>query len=363
MADENQDESQKTEEPTQKKLDDAHEKGQIIFSKEVTNFAVFTAISMCIIFLFPSLSVKALSISKYIEHSHHIILDGYKLKQMMQEAFKDLFAIILIPALAIVSFSILSSLMQTGGLLISTDPITPKLSKISPLAGLKRMFSLRSVSELVKGIIKMIIVGGCMYVVVKPELSSLKMIHQVSTKSLINMMYILITRMLYAVCIIMFFIAILDYMYQKYEFMKNMKMSKQDIKDEYKQTEGNPEIKAKIRSLRMNKIKSNIAQAVPTADVVITNPTHYGIAIKYDENTMNAPVVVAKGVDNLVPIIKQIAKDHQVPIVENPPLARSLYDNVEVNEEIPEQHYRAVAEVISYVFNLKNGKKNKKAKI
>jgi flagellar biosynthetic protein FlhB len=224
------------------------------------------------------------------------------------------------------------------------------------MKGLKRMFSMRSFVEFFKGIIKITIVGMICYSEIKGEIQDIPKSISMDMYELLSYLAGLCLKILVGACVALFFISILDYMYQKYEFMKSMKMTKQEIKDEYKQQEGDPHIKGKLKQIRMEKARKRMMAAVPTADVVITNPIHYAVALKYDQANGKAPVVVAKGVDKVAEKIKEIANENKVAIVRNPTLSRQLYADCELEQEVPFQHYQAVAEVISYVYKLK-GKK------
>ena len=248
--------------------------------------------------------------------------------------------------------SIAANYMQHGHVL-TVESMKPKLNRISPLAGFKRIFSLRSVMEFLKGVFKITIVAIGIWFAVRGDLDILKTLPSHSIESLLAFLAAAVTKVMIAVAICMFFIAVLDYLYQRYEFMKNMKMSMQEIKDEYKQQEGDPHVKQKLRQIRAERAKNRMMQAVPESDVVITNPTHFAVALKYDNNEMQAPVVVAKGADLIAKKIRELAEEADVPLVRNPPLARALFENVDLDQEVPIEHYKAVAEVISYVYKLK----------
>ena len=212
--------------------------------------------------------------------------------------------------------------------------------------------------EFLKGLVKIGIVSWVVVIAVSPQLPNVYQSHMLDTLGILALLSQILTRMLIGVCIALFFIAVLDYLYQRLMFYKQLRMTRHEVKEEMKQTEGNPEIKAKLRSIRMNRARKRMMAAVPQADVVITNPTHFSIALRYDPATMQAPIVVAKGIDEIALIIREVAKEHDIPLFENPPLARALFDSAEIDKEIPVAHYQAVAEVISYVFNLKKKKFN-----
>jgi flagellar biosynthetic protein FlhB len=213
---------------------------------------------------------------------------------------------------------------------------------------------MQSVVEFVKGIFKLIIVSLVAYNSIKSELPQLKLSHDLSIAAVLSLTLKLSVKMMIGICISMAIIAALDYLYQRHEFFKALRMSKHELKEEYRETEGSPEIKGKLKSMRMERAKQRMMAAVPKADVIITNPTHFSVALKYDMKKMRAPVVVAKGIDEIALRIREVAKKHDIPLYENAPLARTLYANVELDKEIPVEHYKAVAEIISYVYKLKN---------
>lgn len=351
---EDQDDSQKTEEPSQRRLEEALKKGQVIYSKEITNFLVLLVLTFSIIWSLPSLSHHTtLSLRYFIEHAGSIPTDEVSLGRLLLRWISTIGLLALIPMSAVTVIAIISGFLQQGGIHTSSEPLKPKLEKISPIKGFSRLFSMRSLVETAKNLIKLIFVGGAGFIAVYPELKHLLMMHDLASNMIIASGLHLIIRMLIALCVAMAALSILDFLYQRFEYYKGLRMSKQELKDEFKETEGNPEIKAKLRSLRIQRAKRRMMAAVPTADVVITNPTHFAIALSYQASTMTAPKVVAKGQDFLAHTLRQIAEKYRVPIIENPPLARALYDAVEVDEEIPATFYKAVAEIISYVYRLK----------
>jgi len=358
MADD-QDDSQKTEDPTQKRLDDAVKDGKVPFSREVTSFLMLAAFSFTLIALMPFMMRKtADNLTKFIANPHLFIIDGNSLIALFKDVLIDFFGVMVTPVLIIVTVIILSAILQHG-FIISTKSLEPKLERISPLAGLKRLFSMRTIVEFVKGILKISIVGVVAVITVYPEIPELSKLTAGGTIAMLILLALLAKKMLIGVCSVIFLIASVDFLYQKFEYIKSMKMSKHDIKQEFKQTEGSPEVKAKLRELRAERAGKRMMSDVPTADAIITNPTHYAVALKYESAKTEAPVVVAKGKDLVALRIKEVGKEHKIPIIENPPLARALYSSVEIGNEIPAEHYNAVAEVIRYVYKLK-GKKAKK---
>jgi flagellar biosynthetic protein FlhB len=259
---------------------------------------------------------------------------------------------LLAPIVILMVAAVGSSLLQHG-VVFSAEALMPKLEKISPLAGAKRIFSMRSVIEFVKGLAKVAVVGAVGTALVAPELAGLDRIVSADVVTAMDETYGLTVRLLIGVVAVITGIAILDYLFQRFKFLKEMRMSRQELKEEFKQTEGDPHIKGRLKQIRQERARRRMMSRVPEAAVVITNPTHYAIALKYELHKMTAPLVIAKGADSLALRIREVAKANDIPVVENKPLAQALYATVEIDEEIPQEHYKAVAEVISYVFRLK----------
>jgi flagellar biosynthetic protein FlhB len=236
----------------------------------------------------------------------------------------------------------------------SSESLKPKFNKVSPGAGLKRIFGKQAIANFFKGLFKLTALGAVMTAVLWPERHRLESFMMFDPSAILGVTTSLTLQLMGAVAAMLAAVAIADYFFQYRQWFQRQKMSLQEIKDEFKQSEGDPHIKGKIRQLRQQRMKKRMMAAVPNASVVITNPTHYSVALSYDRG-MAAPMCVAKGVDNVAFKIREIAKKHDIPIVENVPLARALYATVDVDEEIPVEHYHAVAEVIGYVMRLKNG--------
>jgi flagellar biosynthetic protein FlhB len=350
------DESQKTEEPTARRLEEARKRGQIVYSKEVSNWAVLFAATILIAAAGPGIMSELKDVLQvFLSQPHAMSTDGASLTRIVASLMLDVGAILFVPIALLIAAGILSGFVQTGPL-FTFETIKPDLSKISPLKGFERLFSKRSIVEFVKGIAKLVIVSIAGVIALRPYFDNVEQyIMQEMPAALFDMRSLFI-RLMIAVLSVLSVIAILDYLYQRFEFMQKMRMSKQEMKEEFKQTEGDPIVKAKLRQIREAKARQRMMQAIPTADVVITNPTHYAVALKYDAKEMNAPILVAKGADLIAENIKKIAKENKVPLIENAPLARALFDSMELEQVIPAEHFKAVAEVISYVFKLK-GKK------
>jgi flagellar biosynthetic protein FlhB len=244
--------------------------------------------------------------------------------------------------------ALFSNIVQFG-LIFAPEKIKPDIKKVSLISGVKRMFGPRALMEFLKGILKLLAVGIVAFSMALPMLQDLTLIPYYDLAQVMDRINIIAILLAIGTVGVMTVIAALDFAYQKHAFKKKMMMSKQEVKDEHKQSEGDPQIKARIRKVRMERAQQRMMAAVPEADVVITNPTHYSIALEYKMDDMTAPKLVAKGIDHLAMRIREVAKAHDVPIVENPPLARALYAGVELGEEIPPEHFKAVAEVIGFV--------------
>ena len=352
MAD-GDDDSQKTEEPTQKRLDDARQEGQVPHSRELSHWFMMLGILFITMSLAAnSLSALTSSLGTYIEKISEIPADEDGLRGSLVALLLVGGKALLLPVLLMLVLAPAGGLLQTG-FLISARSLKPSFSKISPMAGFKRQFSVRTLVEFSKNLAKLLIVGCVAAMILKPMLIGITHFTGMAIGQVVTETRQMAVRLLIGVLAVMSLIAGFDVVYQRLSFLKSMRMSKHDIKEEFKQSEGNPVIKQRVRQLRMNRVRRRMMAEVPKADVIITNPTHYALAMKYDTTKMAAPFVVAKGQDNIALKIREVAKEHDIPIVENPPLARALYATVEIDQEITAEHYRAVAEVISYVFKLK----------
>ncbi len=350
---EDQDDSQKTEDPTRKRLDEAHERGQSVNSRETNHFTILLAFTFILSWLGPHLLTRTqASLSKFIERPESISVNRSDIGGLFIDIIQNAASILFIPFVLFICAVFASTFLQNN-FVFSVEPIIPKFEKISPMKGLSRLFSMRSLVEFLKGLAKLIVTGFVAWHAVQPYFSHVEKLPQSTLMGMLGFLSMTTQRMLVGICIVMFFLALMDYIYQYFQFMKNLRMTKQEIKDEYKQQEGDPHIKQRLRQIRMERARKRMMAAVPTADVIVTNPTHYSIALKYDADSMRAPRVVAKGMDNIALRIREVAREHDIPLVENPPLAQALYATVEIDQEIPNEHYKAVAEVITYVYRLK----------
>lgn len=351
-----QDQESKTEEPTSKRLQEAREKGQVAQSREVGNAAILLAGTIALVAMGADSAGKLYgAMRSFVERPHSFQLDA-DAATILFWAISAEIAWALLPILALLlAVGVASSFVQHG-FVFSGEALKPKWSKLSPLAGLKRMFSTRGLVELVKNLFKLAIVGTAATLAVMPWMTGVEQWIGLGIDEVLSGTVALVFRMLAGVVAAMILIAILDYGYQWWDHHRQMRMTKQEVREEGKQQEGDPHIKSKIRALRVERARRRMMQQVPEADVVVTNPTHYSVALKYDPERMAAPRLVAKGVDQVALRIREVAREHDVTIMENPPLARALYAGVELDHEIPEEHYRAVAQIIGYVMKLKGRK-------
>ena len=349
---ENENGAERTEDPTQKKLDDALERGDVVKSQEVNTWFIIAGATL-ILLSFSSQMSGGLqtSLRGLIANSYDIPVDGRGLMHMMSQLGIEVFAAIAIPFLLLTLAAIAGNMVQHR-LVWSMESLTPKLSKISPGAGFKRLFSKQALANFAKGLIKLGLLGAVMSALLWPERLRLETLVTIDPAAILPLTKTLALGVLGTVVAILAIIAAADYLFQYREWYERQKMSLQEIKEEYKSSEGDPMIKGRIRQLRQARMKKRMMADVPKASVIITNPTHYAIALQY-ERGMNAPLCVAKGVDAVALKIREIAAKHNIPIVENPPLARALHATVEIDREIPAEHYKAVAEIIGYVMKLR----------
>ncbi len=355
MADEPE-ESEKTEEPTQKKLDDAKKKGNIPKSQEVTSWFMILAATLFIM-IFSADMARSLAglLSGFLGNMQDIPMDGRGLLEKLSSLILAVVAIVAMPFLFFWFAGVAGNLVQFPPF-ITTEPIKPKFSKISPMAGFKRLFSATSLVNFLKSLLKLILVGVIIAAIMLPKRDILAGAIQLDPAELPALLRDLSLQVLGGVLSVLTLIAGADYTWQRHSWHKKLKMTLKEVRDEYKMQEGDPHIQAKIKQIRLEKSQQRMMTNVPGATVVITNPTHFAIALKYEQG-MPAPICVAKGQDNIALKIKEIAKESDVPIVENKPLARALYATTEIDDEIPLEHFRAVAEVIGYVLRLRGKKR------
>jgi len=354
MADETE-QNDKTEDPTPRKLEESKKKGQVATSREVNHWFLVLAGTIATLMFAPQ-AMRDLrdALGVYIVHAGTLATDANGLNELLATTLGDV-AVAIMPVLMLLVVAALAAGLIQNGLIISVEPIIPKLEKLSLMKGLKRLFSLRALVEFAKGLLKIAIVGTVIILVLVPKFDEIAIsIYLPVTESLV-LLGDLAVRMMISVVAVMTVITVVDVLYQRFEHMKSQRMSRQEVKEEMKQTEGDPHVKGRLRQLRAERSRQRMMAKVPEADVVITNPTHFAVALKWDDATMTAPTLLAKGVDAVAGRIRRVAEENDIPVVENPPLARALHAGVELDEEVPPEQYRAVAEVISYVFGLKNG--------
>jgi len=352
VSDDAPDQESKTEDPSLKRLEDARKKGDVVKSQEVTTWFMLLGASAIVAMMAPGMaSGLAQTFRTLIANADQYEVGGPALGSFLWGLWSTLIIGALVPLVVLTLCAVVANLLQHRPLL-STEPITPKLSKISPLAGAKRLFSSEALVNFGKGLAKLGIVGAVIFFAVWPERDRLDTMMTADPLVILEIVQSLGIKVLISSLLAVTVIAGADYAYQRNKWWKRQKMTLQEVKDEFKQMEGDPKIKGRIRQLRMEKSRQRMMAAVPDATVVVMNPTHYAVALKYDR-TMPAPLCVAKGVDAVALRIRATAEDARVPVIENPPLARALYASVEIDETIPAEHFKAVAQVIGYVMRLK----------
>jgi flagellar biosynthetic protein FlhB len=351
MAEE--DDAERSEDPTQKRLDDAHDRGDVAKSQEVNTWFMIAGATLVFSTFSGSIGGIQTPLRNLIANSWMIRVDGPNLLIMAHHLEYALIAALGVPLSMLVLAAIAGNMMQHR-LVWSGEQLKPKLSKISPLAGVKRIFGKQALANFAKGLFKLAALGGVMTAILRPERHRLESMLRYDPAAIFGLVTSLSLHLMGAVVAMLAVVAIADYFFQYRQWYNRQKMSLREMKEEFKQSEGDPQVKGRIRQLRQARMRKRMMAAVPKASVIITNPTHFSVALSY-ERGMPAPVCVAKGVDNIALKIREIAGKHDIPVVENVPLARALYATVEIDEEIPVEHYHAVAEVIGYVMGLKRG--------
>jgi flagellar biosynthetic protein FlhB len=359
MADDS-DTSDKTEDPTQKRLDDAHERGDVAKSQEINTWFIIAGGTLVLSTFSGTVGGGILMpLRNLIAKSWMLHTDGASLLLLAQSLGYVLMAALGVPFLMLALAAIAGNMMQHR-LVWSAESLKPKFSKISPGAGAKRIFGKQAAANFAKGLFKVIALGAVMTAILWPERLRLEAFVHLDPAALLGATTSMTVHLMGAVVAMLAVVAIADYLFQYRTWFERQKMSLQEMKEEFKQSEGDPHIKGKLRQLRQARMKKRMMAAVPKASVIITNPTHYAVALSY-ERGMSAPVCVAKGIDNIALKIREIAGKYDIPIVENVPLARALYASVDIDDEIPVEHYHAVAEIIGYVMGLKRGVFNRRA--
>lgn len=345
---------ERTEKATPKRREEARKEGNVVRSMEV-NSALVLLIGTLTLYFLGSWLISRIQYGMVtaIKESSKLTLSVESLENSATMAIRFLAEIVAPVTLIILLFGVASNVMQVG-FLFTLKPLEPKLSKLNPIEGVKRLVSLRSIVELLKGILKVTIVGYFAYKLIKVDFDQYYSLMDSAVPSIMSITGKLMFKLVLKITLMLLILALFDYFYQKWEYERNMRMSKQDIKDEFKQAEGDPFVKRKIRIFQRQLLMNAMIKELPEADVVVTNPVHLAVALKYDSKTMRSPKVVAKGARKMAERIKKIAEQHNIPIVENKELAQALYKAIDVGMEIPEKFYQAVAEVLSYVYKLKN---------
>jgi flagellar biosynthetic protein FlhB len=341
----------RTEEPTQRKLDDAIAKGDVAKSTEINTLFVLGGFTLALMLSSGAIAERlALTLRGFLMNAHQVPAGAGVLTAAKAALWTGLLALAL-PAGIVAAAALLGGGMQHRPLW-TLQPLTPQFSRISPLAGVKRVFGKEAFVQFAKGLLKILIVGAVATLVLWAERDRLEGLARMQAGATLAAVLHLSLKLLGGVLAAYAFLAAGDAVYQRLSWLQRQRMSKRELKEEYKETEGNPEVKAKLKQIRAARVRRRMMAAVPTATVVIANPTHYAVALRY-ERGMAAPVCVAKGVDALAMRIRALAAEHGVAVVENPPLARVLHAGVEIDREIPVEHYRAVAEVIGAILRLR----------
>ena len=349
-----EDSDEKTHDPTQKRLDDALAKGDVVKSQEVSTWFMIAGATLVLSSFGTSIATGLeIPMRNLIANSWMIHTDGAGLLALSQSLGYSVLAALGVPMLMLMLAAVAGNLIQHR-LVFSAESLTPKFSKLSPMAGFSRIFGKQAIANFGKGLFKVIALGIVMVVVLWPERHRLDAMLHFDPVIILHTTETLTLQVMGAVVALLAAVAIGDYFFQYRSWFERQKMSLQEIKDEMKQSEGDPHIKGRMRQLRHARLKKRMMAAVPKASVIITNPTHYAVALSY-ERGMTAPICVAKGVDAIALKIREVAGQHDIPIVENVPLARALYAIVKIDDEIPAEHYQAVAQVIGYVMGLKRG--------
>jgi len=349
---------ERTERATPRKREEARKRGQVARSSEVNSAAVLLMSMIALNFFSKPILDKLTGLMRYVfMHLGTISITTENVPNLAIGGMAFMGSVVGPIVLMIMIGGVGANIVQ-GGLVFAGEPLTPKWEKISPGRGMKRLLSIRSFVEVVKSIIKLLIVGFIGFLTLKGELTNFPYLIDQNVGQIIVFIGSVSYKLLVRIGSVLIVLAVLDFAYQKWEYEKKLRMTKQEIKEEYKRTEGDPQVKARIRSIQMKQARQRMLSEVPNANVVVTNPTHLAVALKYDPEKMDAPVVVAKGARLIAEKIKEVAQKHDVPVVENKPLARTLFKSTEVGDVIPVELYRAVAELLAYVYQL--GKKGSK---
>ncbi len=348
-----EDDASKTEEPTGKRLEKAREEGNVPISQEIKSLLMLIGGLTALGMFAPKVSRDiSAALRPYLAHPHDMPTDFEGLRAMISGTLADIALALLFPVSILIGLAVFSVLGQVG-FVYSPKRAAPSLSKLNLVKGLQQFVSPKRLIELLKSLAKLALIGSALWVVVWPRLDWILQLPGMDTEAMLLKTRMIVLLLVATIIGVMLAVAAADTFWVRFQNYKKLKMTKQEVKDEHKQAEGDPQVKSRIRAIRMERLRKRMMAAVPSADVVITNPTHFAVALSYKMGEMAAPKVVAKGADLIAKKIREIAEEHEVPLVENPPLARALYASVEVDQFIPQEHYKPVAEVISYVMRLK----------
>jgi flagellar biosynthetic protein FlhB len=356
MAESEGQDTERSEDPTPKRLEDAIKKGDVAKSQEVNTWFLLLGATIAF-FIFGGSSANKLAIAfRDVLGNLHLATDpSLVMRAILRLALQVLTAIG--PVMAVLVVAAIAGNAVQHRFLWTTEPITPKLNRISLVQGAKRVFSKHALVQFVKGIAKLAIVGSVIYVIGSSEVERMGLLINGELGLTVGVAFTLALKIMAAVTAIMALVAAADYLWQQHSWYEKQRMSVREVREEFKEQEGDPTIKAKLRQIRQSRSRKRMMQQVPEATVVVMNPTHFAVALKYEQG-MGAPVCVAKGQDNIALKIREVAYRHAIPVVQNPPLARALFKSVDIDQEIPVEHYKAVAELIGYVMKLRNSARN-----
>jgi flagellar biosynthetic protein FlhB len=352
MTAEDQDSDQKTEAPSQQRLDDGRKRGQLVATRELATLLLFSVAALACVGLAPASAARLAAIGRaLLAEAHRLRLDGDGTTTLLFWLLRETGAALVLPALALLAVPVVAAVLQNA-VVWTSEPLQPKFERISPLAGVKRLFSLHALVELAKNLLKILTVGGALGYLLWPEGGAMIATSTLAAGPLLDYLADVVLRVLAVLAVLTALIAGLDYGWQWLDFMRKMRMTREEVREELKQNEGDPHVRQRLRALRLERSRRRMMADLPKATMVIVNPTHYAVALRYVAGETPAPRVLAKGVDAVALKIRTLAQEHRIPVIENPPLARALHAACELGEFIPPAHYQAVAEIVSYVLRL-----------
>ncbi|MEY4254797.1 MAG: flagellar biosynthesis protein FlhB [Pseudomonadota bacterium] len=352
-----EDPESQTEEPTDRKLGQAKEKGDVVKSADIPQVATLAAITATVAWLGSWMMQSiANSMLPFLAHPDQIDLSGHGTVDVMQRVSMAMLPVLgTIFAVTVIS-GVAGNVFQTGLMFTPSKLFEGGLNKLNPLEGFKRLFGVDALIQFTKSLIKVVILAIIAWWILKPHAMQITQLAELAPAAIIPLTWDILKGLLYAVLIMLAFGAGIDWFIQRQRFMKRMRMSKQEVKDENKQSEGDPQIKARLRQIRMQRARRRMMSDVAKATVVVMNPTHYAVALRYDPGVTAVPMCVAKGMDLMALKIREIAEEAGVPVIEDPPLARALFATVEIDETIPKEQYEAVAKVIGFIMGKKQAR-------